>query len=268
MEEITGLLAQHGLLIVFANVLLTQAGIPVPAVPMLVVAGALAAQGEFGYTALLLVAVAAALLGDIPWYFAGRRYGHRVLRTLCRIAIEPDSCVKQTESIFERWGASSLLVSKYIPGFATVAPPLAGAMRLGLMPFLLFSAVGALLWAAAPVIVGAIFHTEVEWALTRFAELGTGALLLLAFVFVVYAALKAVQRYLFLRMLRAARMTVPELRELLQGVLPPVVVDVRSDTVRKLDPRRIPGAIAVNMEDVAAALKEIPPDRDVVVYCS
>lgn len=268
MEQMTSLLAQHGLLLVFANVLLTQAGIPLPAVPMLVVAGALAAQGEFAYTTLLLVAVAAALLGDIPWYFAGRRYGHRVLRTLCRIAIEPDSCVKQTESIFERWGPSSLLVSKYIPGFATVAPPLAGAMRLALLPFLLFSAAGALLWAAAPVMLGAIFHTEVEWALERFAELGSGALMLLGGVFVIYAALKAVQRYLFLRMLRAARMTVQELRELLQGEIPPAVLDVRSDAVRRLDPRRIPGAIAVDMADVAAALPGIPPDRDVVVYCS
>ena len=264
----TSLLTEHGLLLVFANVLLTQAGIPVPAVPILVVAGALAMQGEFGYTTLLLVAMAAALLGDIPWYFAGRRYGHRVLRTLCRIAIEPDSCVKQTESIFERWGASSLLVSKYIPGFATVAPPLAGAMRLALLPFLLFSAAGALLWAATPVMLGAIFHTEVEWALERFAELGTGALMLLGAVFVTWAGAKSVQRYLFLRMLRAARISVQELRELLQGELPPVVIDVRSNTVRTLDPRRIPGAIAVNLDDAAVALQEVPPDRDVVVYCS
>ena len=264
----TSLLTQHGLLLVFANVLLTQAGIPVPAVPMLVVAGALAAQGEIGYTALLLTALAATLAGDIPWYFAGRRYGHRLLRTLCRISIEPDSCVKQTESIFERWGAPSLMVAKYIPGFATVAPPLAGAMRLGLPSFLLFSTLGALLWIAVPVALGAAFHTEVEWALGRLTELGAGALLLLGAVIAAYVAPKAVQRYLFLRMLRAARISVQELRELLQGELPPVVVDVRSDAVRRLDPRRIPGAVAVNMVDVAAALPDIPPDRDVVVYCS
>lgn len=268
MEEITRLLYEHGLILVFANVLLTQAGLPVPAVPMLVVAGALAAQGEFGYPALLLTALVATLAGDIPWYFAGRRYGHRVLRTLCRISIEPDSCVKQTESIFERWGAPSLVVAKYIPGFATVAPPLAGAMRLGLPSFLFFSTLGALLWIAVPVVLGAVFHTEVEWALEKLTELGSGALLTLAVVLALYAGVKATQRYLFLRMLRAARMTVQELRELLQGSLPPVVVDVRSDVVRKLDPRRIPGAIAVNMENAAAALEEIPPDRDVVVYCS
>lgn len=268
MQEITGLLTEHGLILVFANVLLTQAGIPVPAVPMLVIAGALAAQGEFAYTALLLTALVATLAGDIPWYFAGQRYGHRVLRTLCRISIEPDSCVKQTESIFERWGAPSLIVAKYIPGFSTVAPPLAGAMQLGLPSFLLFSTLGALLWIGVPVALGAVFHTEVGWALERLTELGSGALLTLVAVLLLYAGAKATQRYLFLRMLRAARMTVQELRELLQGVMPPVVVDVRSDAVRKLDPRRIPGAIAVNMDDAAAALEEISPDRDVVVYCS
>lgn len=268
MNELTELLARYGLLLVFANVLLTQAGIPVPAIPMLIVAGALAAQGEFSYTALLLTALAAALLGDIPWYFAGRRYGHRMLRTLCRIAIEPDSCVKQTESTFERWGAPSLIVAKYIPGFATVAPPLAGAMQLAFRPFLLFSTIGAFLWVAAPVLLGAVFHAEVEWALERLSELGSGALLLIAAVVVAYAGIKALERFLFLRTLRAARITVAELRELLQGALPPVIVDVRSATVRKLDPRRIPGAVAVELADAASALREIPPDRDVVVYCS
>lgn len=268
MEEIISLLAQHGLLLVFANVFLTQAGLPVPAVPILVVAGALAAQGEFGYTALVLIAVVATLLGNIPWYFAGRRYGHRILSALCRIAIEPDSCVKQTESTFERWGASSLIISKYIPGFATVAPPLAGAMHLGFWRFLRYSAAGALLWVMAPVLFGAYFHAEVERALQYLSELGSGALLLLGVLSVIYVSVKVTQRYLFLRVLRASRMTVHELRELLQGEMPPVVVDVRSDTVRRLDPRRIPGAIAVNMADAAAALHEIPPDRDVVVYCS
>jgi membrane protein DedA with SNARE-associated domain len=268
MQNLNQLLAQHGLILVFANVLFTQAGIPLPAVPVLVVAGALAAQGEFSYAALLMTATAAALLGDIPWFYAGRRYGHRVLRTLCRIAIEPDSCVKQTESIFERWGAPALLVAKYIPGFATVAPPLAGAMRLGFLSFLLFSTAGALLWVALPVALGAVFHAEIEWALKRFADLGSGALLLIGGVILVYAGIKAAERYLFLRMLRTARITVDELREMMQAPLPPVVVDVRSATVRQLDPRHIPGAVPVNLDDAAAALPDIPPDRDVVVYCS
>ena len=268
MHELMELLTRHGLLLVFVNVLLTQAGLPVPAIPMLVVAGALAAQGEFGYAALLLTALGAALAGDIPWYFAGRRYGHRILRALCRVAIEPDSCVKQTETIFERWGAPSLIVAKYVPGFATVAPPLAGAMQLSFRAFLLFSTLGALLWVAVPVMLGAVFSVEVERALQWLSELGSGALMLMGALIIVYAGIKLTQRYLFLRMLRAARMTVTELRELLQGALPPVVIDVRSAAVRKLDPRRIPGAIGVNLDDAAIALQWVLPDRDVVVYCS
>lgn len=268
MHELTELLARHGLLLVFANVLLTQAGIPVPAIPLLVVAGAMAAQGEFSYTALLMTAVAAALAGDIPWYFAGRRYGHRILRTLCRIAIEPDSCVKQTETIYERWGTPALIVAKYIPGFATVAPPLAGAMQLAFRPFLLFSALGALLWAALPVWLGAAFQGEVAWALERLSALGSGALLVIGALILFYAGIKAFERYLFLRMMRAVRITVPELRELLRNGMPPVVIDVRSATMRRLDPRRIPGAIAVDIADAASALQGIRPDRDVVVYCS
>jgi membrane protein DedA with SNARE-associated domain len=268
VQNLIELLAQHGLLVVFANVLLTQAGLPLPAVPVLVIGGAFAAQGEFGYAALVFTATLAALLGDTPWYFAGRRYGHRVLRTLCRVAIEPDSCVKQTESIFERWGAPSLLVAKYIPGFATVAPPLAGAMRLPLLPFLLFSTAGALLWVVLPVALGALFRDEVGRALEWLSDLGGGALLLLAALLAGYAAIKLTQRWLFLRMLRSVRVGVPELVTMLGGGAPPVVVDVRSDAVRRLDPRRIPGAVAINIEDVASALPGIPPDRDVVVYCS
>lgn len=268
MQEIVTLLAEHGLLLVFANVLLTQAGLPLPAVPVLVVAGAFAAQGEFGFGALLLTALLAALGGDIPWYFAGRRYGHGVLRTLCRVAIEPDSCVKQTESIFERWGAPSLLVAKYVPGFATVAPPLAGAMRLGILPFILFSTAGALLWIALPVALGALFHAEVERALSWLADMGSGALMLLGAAAAIYGGIKIMQRYLFLNMLRSVRVSVEELRDMLDSDQPPVVVDVRSAAVRRLDGRRIPGAIAVDLDDAATALPDIPHDRDVVVYCS
>ena len=129
MEHITSLLAQYGLLLVFTNVLLAQAGLPLPALPTLIVAGALVRDGQLSLAMVLLVAVVASLLGDLPWYAAGRRAGYRVLRVLCRVSIEPESCVSQTESIYERWGAPSLLVAKFVPGFSTVAPPVAGAMR-------------------------------------------------------------------------------------------------------------------------------------------
>jgi membrane protein DedA with SNARE-associated domain len=268
MEQMVSLLAQHGLALVFANVLLAQAGIPIPAVPILVVAGAFVAQGQIALAPLVLVSVVASLIGDTLWYVAGRRYGYGVLRTLCRVAIEPDSCVKQTENIFERWGAASLVLAKYVPGFSTVAPPLAGTMRVGLMAFLGYSAIAAMLWAGLPVALGAVFHAEIERALGWLSDMGTGAVMVVAAVVLLYIGVKTIQRYWLIRVLRMARIGAQELRELMAREPRPVVLDVRSVIARKLDPRRLPGAIAVDIESPQAALVSVPPDRDVVVYCS
>jgi len=268
MEEMTGLLTQHGLLLVFANVLVTQAGVPVPAVPILVIAGAFVAQGQIEPASLILVAVAASLIGDTVWYFAGRRYGYRILRTLCRVSIEPDSCVKQTENIFERWGAPSLMVAKYIPGFATIAPPLAGAMRVGFPSFLGYSAIAAVLWSGLPIALGAIFQAEVGRALGWLEGMGTGAVMVIAAAVVLYIGVKTVQRYMLIRFLRMVRISVGELRDLLGQEAKPVVLDVRSGMARNLDRRRIPGAIWVDIAAPQAALAAMLPDRDVVVYCS
>jgi len=268
MEEMTDLLAQHGLLLVFANVLLTQSGVPVPSVPLLVIAGAFVGQGKIALAPLILASVVASLIGDTLWYLAGRRYGYRVLRTLCRITIEPDSCVKQTENIFERWGAPSLMVAKYIPGFSTVAPPLAGTMQLGMPSFVVYSVVAAVLWAGLPIALGAIFHAEVQSALVWLKNMGTGALAFIAAAVLLYIGIKALQRFMLIRLLRMARISVGELRDLLSQDAKPVVLDVRSFAARKLDPRRIPGSIAVNIETPQLALLAVPPDRELIVYCS
>jgi len=268
IETGSSLLAQYGLALVFANVFLAQAGVPLPAVPLLIVAGAFVAHGQLALAPLIAVTIAASLLGDMPWYIAGRRYGYRVLRTLCRIAIEPDSCVKQTENIFERWGAPSLMAAKFIPGFSTVAPPLAGTMKLDLGRFLFFSAVGALLWAGVAIAAGAFFSTEVEWVLAWLEDMGSGALLVIAAVILLYVGAKAVERYLLIRFLRMVRISVAELRQLITQGARPAILDARSALARRQDPRHIPGAIAVDIVAPEAHLGAVAPDRDVVVYCS
>jgi len=268
MQEMSGLLAQYGLLLVFANVLLAQLGVPLPAVPMLIVAGAFVVQGEFSFASLIGVAITASLIGDIPWYIAGRRYGYRVLRTLCRIAIEPDSCVKQTENIFERWGPRSLIVAKYIPGFATVAPPLAGAMRLEFWRFMGFSALAALLWAVLPITGGMLFSAEIEKLLAWLERMGSGALLVIAAAIALYAGVKLIQRHLMIRFLRSVRITVADLISMMEKKTPLVVLDVRSETARRLDPRRIPGAIAVSIASPEDFLDPDKVDHEMVVYCS
>jgi membrane protein DedA with SNARE-associated domain len=268
LEQLRELLAQHGVSLVFANVLLAQLGVPIPAVPMLVVAGALLADGTVHLLPLVLVVIAASLLGDVPWYIAGRRYGYRVLRTLCRVAIEPDSCVKQTENIFGRWGPSSLIVAKYIPGFATVAPPLAGTMRVAVGRFVAYSAAAAFLWAAAPVAAGYFFRRQVESLLAWVETMGTGVLAVVGTLVIFYIVVKLIQRVLLVRFLRMIRIDVHELSERIRSGLNPLILDARSHVAREFEPRRIPGAIPVDLESVEQVIDRVPPGGEVVVYCS
>lgn len=268
MNTLTALLAQHGLSLVFFNVLLSQLGVPLPAVPMLIVAGALVADGTMQLVPLAVVVVIASLFGDLPWYYAGRHYGYRVLRTLCRMSMEPDTCVKQTENIFARWGPPSLIVAKYIPGFSTVAPPLAGTMRLALAPFLAYSAGAALLWAALPVAGGFFFRTEVEWLLAKLEAMGPGALAVIAAAIASYIAIKAIERHLLIRHFRMVRVSPDVLRAMIDEGQDPVILDVRSPLAREAEPRLLPGAISVELDALERIALGVPPDRDVIVYCS
>jgi membrane protein DedA with SNARE-associated domain len=268
MEALRQLLAEHGLSLVFANVLLAQLGLPLPAMPMLIVAGALVAEGSVQVAPLALTVVIASLMGDVPWYVAGRRYGYRVLRTLCRISVEPDSCVKQTENIFTRWGPASLVFAKYVPGFSTVAPPLAGTMRLGAPQFIFYSALAALLWALLPVLGGFFFQREVDWLLAALESMGTGAALVLLAVVLTYVAAKAIERYLLIRFLRMVRIGVDDLRRMLDRGPRPVILDARSALAREAEPRRIPGAVIVQLDAVDGIAGTMPAGRDIVVYCS
>jgi membrane protein DedA with SNARE-associated domain len=268
MAEITALLAQYGLAFVFVNLLLEQAGVPVPAVPTLMVAGAMAVGGGPAVSAVVAVAVLGSLLGDLIWYVAGRIYGFRVLQLLCRISISPDSCVRQTESRFTRWGAPSLVLAKFLPGFATVAPPVAGALQLPLGPFLAYSTIGAALYAAAAAGAGMFFYREIDWLLGRLEAMGIYAIILLAVALAAYIAFKWWDRMRFFKALRMARMPVPELRSMMQAGHDPLVVDVRSASARSMDPRRIPGAVAVDIEKIDEHLSGLPPDRDIILYCA
>ena len=268
MEEMTGLLAQHGLLLVFVNVLVTQAGVPVPAIPTLIVAGALVQQGALSLPLVLATAIGASLLGDLPWFVAGRYFGNRAITALCRAAIEPGTCVRQTETIFERWGAPSLVFAKFIPGFSIVAPPIAGAMRLAVLPFFAFSAVGAALWAGVAVAAGMIFHAQVNPAIKWLADMGSRAALVIGAIIAVYIVARLIERWLLVRWLRMVRISVEELHERMHREQLPVILDARSATARKLDPRRIPGAIAVDFNEPERTLPAAAPDREIVVYCT
>ena len=260
--------APFGLTLIFLNVLLEQLGVPLPAIPTLVLAGALAANGKLPGYAVFAVAVAASLIGDTSWYLAGRAYGVRVMKLLCRISLTPDTCVSQTQATFERWGARALIVAKFIPGLSMIAPPLAGATRMGFARFALFSAVGATLWIGTALIAGLLLKSQVARLLPRLSGIGGTVVVIVLVLLAGYIAFKWWERRRFYALLDMARIDVDQLYERMQGDTVPVIVDVRSPTARDLERRRIPGALHVPLQEVERHVGGLPRDREIILYCN
>ena len=267
MSHLIDLIQYYGLAFVFINVLALQAGLPLPAYPTLIITGALASRGGASLQALLATAVAASLIADIAWYYAGRHYGSKVLKTICRVSLSPDSCVRQTESIFMRFGAASLAVAKFIPGFASVATSMAGVVRVSLWKFVVFDAIGAALWSGVAIGLGYVFREAISDVLAVFETMGRIGLWLIIGGFVFYAAAKWWQRELFIWRLRMDRISVDELHEMMTAKRAAKVIDVRSVAMQALT-GSIPGAITVDPKNMRVDLLAIEPGQAVVVYCA
>jgi membrane protein DedA with SNARE-associated domain/rhodanese-related sulfurtransferase len=262
------IVAEYGLIIVFANVLVDQIGLPVPAVPTLVVAGAIAADGGLPLIPLFALAVLACCIADSLWYLIGQVYGIRVLKLLCRISLEPDSCVSQTQTRFESWGVNSLVIAKFIPGLAIIAPPLAGALRIGWPRFIVLTIASGVLWVGFALAAGMLFKTQIAAVLANLDAFGSTAALIIGAALALYLLYKWWERERFYRSLRMARIDVADLYDIMQAGAKPIVVDVRSATARSLDPRGIPGALFIPMENVAMHLADLPRDADIILYCA
>src|SRR5215467_15327557 len=214
MHQAFDFLIRHGHSVLFFWVLTEQLGVPIPAMPLLRAAGALAGTGHLNFFACLLFAVLGALTSDSVWFQLGRHRGIKILQLLCRISIEPDSCVRRTEGIFSKQGARSLIVAKFLPGLGLVTPPLAGIFRMRFRRFLLFDAIGSTLWAAAFLGLGYVFAGQIELVAARLASLGGWLVVLILASLAGYIGSKFVARQRFLRELRIARITVDELKQI------------------------------------------------------
>jgi membrane protein DedA with SNARE-associated domain/rhodanese-related sulfurtransferase len=267
-NDLASVVGHYGLAIVFGNVFVEQIGIPIPAIPTLVVAGALAADGKLSAFAVFAVALLACVIADVTWYIAGRRYGNRVMRILCGISLTPDSCVSETQARFERWGINTLLIAKFVPGIALLAPPLAGATRIRWLPFLLFNTTGGALWVLAGMGGGMLLGSQIERLLEYLDSYGAAAVFLIGALVAAYIAFKWWERHRFYAMLRMARISVDELHRLMDEGVAPLVVDVRSQIARTLEPRHIPGALHLPLQGFEQHIKELPRDREIIVYCS
>jgi membrane protein DedA with SNARE-associated domain/rhodanese-related sulfurtransferase len=262
------LIAQYGLTLVFVNVLLERAGLPLPATPTLLVCGALAATGRLSAWSIFGLALLACVIGDTLWYGLGRFYGRQVMKFLCRVSLSPDSCVRTTENRFERWGRLTLILAKFVPGLSTVARPLAGAMKVSLGSFELLNGLGSVLWAGAALGTGMLFQTQIGLLLLRLRNFGTtlGEVTLTAVL--LYIAYKWWERRRFNSVLRLPRIEIEELRGLITTNAAPVIVDVRSALGREHDRRCIPGALEMSLDEIGSRAAEFPKDREVVFYCA
>ncbi|QRY79087.1 VTT domain-containing protein [Pseudomonas sp. PDNC002] len=266
MHELQPLIQQHGLTLLFFNVLLEQLGLPIPAYPALIVAGALALQGSgVPLGEALAVAVCACLIADLIWFCAGRRFGGFMLRSVCKVSLSPDSCIRQSQSLYLRIGPRALLISRFLPGASALTTTMAGMMRTPLPRFLAYDCAGAALWAGSALMLGSIFSSAVDrvlgW-LTQYASVGIAALL---GAFALFIAWKLWQRANLLRRTsRIPRISVDELRARLDAGKPPLILDVRA----QFDDEAIPGSIAFNIDAPLDELRGSLGDRDVVIYCA
>lgn len=268
MDDVFRFLVRHGYAMLFAWVAAEQIGFPVPAIPLLLAAGALAGAGKLNLGLVIGTAVLASILSDIAWYEVGRRKGMKVLNLLCRMSLEPDSCVRRTEDVFTRHGARSLLVAKFVPGLTTAAPPLAGIFRMRRSRFVFFDAAGAAIWAGAFAGIGWLFSDRLERLAVQAARLGTWVLVILLTSLAAYVLWKYIHRQRFLRRLRIARITPEELKRKLDAGEDVMIVDLRHSMDFEAESHVIPGAMRVSAEDLEGRHHEIPRDRDVILYCT
>jgi membrane protein DedA with SNARE-associated domain len=266
VAELIRVVERHGYALLFLWVLAEQGALPIPSVPLLVAVGALIRTGSLHAVAAMACCLAGALAADTVWFYFGRTRGKRVLRLICRVSLEPDSCVRQTENAFLKYGLNTLLFAKFVPGLNAVAAPLAGDSGVALARFLAFDSLGIVTWSGAYIGVGYLFSDQLEEALGYVQQLGSGVLILLAGLFAAWILWKFIQRRRFLKKLEVARITPEELRDRMDSGEDLYVVDLRTATDN--DSPSVPGALRFSLEDVASNMKQISRDREIILYCS
>jgi membrane protein DedA with SNARE-associated domain/rhodanese-related sulfurtransferase len=268
MSEALEFLVRHGAAVVFGAVFIEQIGLPIPAAPILLAAGALVVPGQINWFTALGAAVFGSLLADSIWFHQGRRNGNRVLRLLCRISLEPDSCVRRTRDVFTRYGMRGVVIAKFLPGLSTLVAPLAGSSGVRIPRFFFFAGVGALLYAGGLILLGVLFRNQLEQVIAGLASLGNGALALIIALAAIFIGFKFYQRQRLLRGLHMARITVDELHRKLEAGEKPLILDLRASAELEQDPSVIRGALHVSASDLEQRDQEIPRDREIVLYCS
>ena len=233
----------------------------------MIAAGAVAGLGDLSFIAIVSVTVVASEIGDVLWYELGRVRGSSVMRLLCRISLEPDSCVRKSEDRFARHTTQALISSKFLPGVGHLAAPIAGLSGMSRRRFLVVNALGSLIWAICFALIGYIPAKKlpIDVLLEEAAGWLFGLLLLALIGNVIY---KYVQRQRFIKSLRIVRVSPQDLKGLIDKGQQPFVVDLRHELEFLVDPRTVPTAVRIAPDELPARGAEIPRDRDIILYCT
>jgi membrane protein DedA with SNARE-associated domain/rhodanese-related sulfurtransferase len=264
----THFVLMYGYLLLFAWLLIEQLGFPLPALPVLVAAGALSASHQMSFALALAASVCGSLVSDTTWYFVGRKYGHHVLRILCKLSLEPSTCVRRTQDSFAKRRALTLLIAKFVPALATLAPPVAGENGMGYFEFLVFDGLGASLWVATALAVGRFFGDLLKRNPGLLGWTGRFWLVLLVLAVAAFVLWRLARRRMFMKELAASRVEPGELKQRLEAGERVYIVDLRHPLELLPDPFTLPGAVHFSPETLAARHAEIPRDQDIVLYCT
>ena len=267
MNDVIQFLIHHGYSVLFLWILLEKMAIPLPVSPLLLAAGALAEVGRLRFPFVLGMAMAASLIGDLFWYQMGRRRGKKILSFLCRISLDPESCVRRAKGIFARIGTRSILVARFIPGLSTFGPPLAGVFRMSLPHFLLMDGLGTFSWAVLFTGLGFQFGHEIEHLAAGPTGVGPWLAWIVPMSIAAYILSKYLQRKRFLRHLAIVRITPEEVKQKLDAGEDILILDLRDAFEFHEKPQTIPGAFHLSIEDLEAQHHRIPRDREIVLFC-
>jgi membrane protein DedA with SNARE-associated domain len=267
MHALLEFVLRHGYALLAGWVFVEQVGLPIPSLPLMLAAGALAGAGRLNFFACLLICLLASLSADSLWYQLGRRKGVKVLQWLCRISLEPDSCVRRTEGIYEKNGSRALLFAKFVPGLSAVATPLAGVFHMRPRRFILFDSIGATLWVGSYLGLGYLFSSQIELIAQRASLLGGWLLVLLICGLAAYIIFKYIARQRFLRDVRIARITPQELKQKIDDGEEVYIVDLRHSLDFEAEPEFIPGAVHIDSKALAEK-NDLPRDREIILYCT
>lgn len=263
-----GVIAAHGYWIVLTVAFVDQFGTPIPSIAILLAAGAVAGQGQLSIAGVLAAAWAGTVFGDLVLYEAGRWRGGPVMRSLCSFSLAPNTCVRKTEVSFQRLGWKALVIAKFVPGLALFAAPVAGALRMALTPFLVFDAIGSLLYNVVVIGLGYALHNQLDTVVGWFRAAGSAAIPVVVGAMLGYWAWRIIRKRRLIRLLRTRRLTPEQLRARLDSDVRVQVIDLRAAIEFAVAQQVVPGAIRMDPEELDDRHEEIPRDCDVVLYCT